>query len=322
MKKKYTILITSIGSTTGISVVKGLKKQNEFSILLVGTDINEYKLTAGSSWCDIFHKVPLAIEEDYIPVLLDICLKEKVDVLIPIHDSELVNLSDNTDPFKKIGVNVILSEHETVQLCNDKYETYKFLNYHRIPTPETRLADEIKQNEYLRFPAFVKPRKGLSSTDSFRVNSYQELTLAREKVKNLVVQEYLEGDEFTCDVIADFEGKVFSVVPRRRIEIKSGISYKGETCINEDLTNMSCKIVELLNLKGPSNIQYIISGNKIFCIEINPRFSGSLPLTIAAGVNGPHWIIKLINGENTPANLLPYNSLIMNRYWDEVNYET
>lgn len=314
------ILITGVGSTTGISVIKGLRKQNEFDVKIIGTDINQKEMIAGSSFCDSFYKVPKAIDKSYITTLLNICEKEKIQVLIPIIDPELLFISENKDKFKKIGVKVIVSEPETIRICNDKYLTFQFFKNNNIPTSNTFMANDIKNPDSLVFPVFVKPLDGISSKDAFMVNSLEELIIAERRIENLVVQEFLEGEEYTTDIIADFEGNIFAVVPRLRIKTKAGISYKGKTCHDDCLIKWGKQIAELLKIIGPANIQCMVSGDRVSYFEVNPRFSGSLPLTIAAGVNSPLWILKLLNGETQPDGLLPFKDITMTRYWEEKFY--
>ena len=73
MKKKINVLLTGVGSTTSLSVIKGLRKQNEFNVFIIGTDINKKVDIAGSNFCDLYFQIPLAIdEENYINSLIEI----------------------------------------------------------------------------------------------------------------------------------------------------------------------------------------------------------------------------------------------------------
>jgi carbamoyl-phosphate synthase large subunit len=85
-----TVLITGVGSTPALSVIKGLRQQGTFRVRIIGTDIHPRNLIAGSSFCNGFYTVPPADDSQYIPMLLEICLREQVQVLIPIIDSELL----------------------------------------------------------------------------------------------------------------------------------------------------------------------------------------------------------------------------------------
>ncbi len=289
---------------------------------VVGTDSNQANMIAGSSLCDVFHTVPLAADPNYLQSLLTICQRERVQLLIPIVDPEILLLADSKEIFEKSGVQLVISDPETVTICDDKYATVMFLKQHDIPTPWTMLAEEIADPESLTYPVFMKPRHGVGSVNAIRVDSPQELVWTKSRVSDMVVQEYLEGEEFTTDVLADFDGRVLAVVPRQRLETKSGISYKGRTCRDETLIHWGGLIAEVLNIRGPANIQCIVSKKMPIYFEVNPRFSGGLPLTIAAGVNGPWWTLKLMHGQKQPNGLLPFKEVVMTRYWMETFYHT
>jgi carbamoyl-phosphate synthase large subunit len=167
----------------------------------------------------------------------------------------------------------------------------------------------------------IKPINGVSSLDVFRADTPTQLFSALEQVKQPIIQEFIDGKEFTVDVLADTKSRVLSVVPRERIEVKAGISYKGRTVRSAGLAKAARKIAEALKVKGPCNIQCRLRQDEAWFFEVNPRFSGTLPLTIAAGVNGPVVLLRLALGELVGADSFKYKSgVYMARYWNEVFY--
>lgn len=316
--RELTVLITGVGSTPAISVIKGLRRQDTSGIRIIGTDIHPRHFIAGSSFCDGFYTVPPADDQKYIPVLLEICLREQIEVLIPIIDPELLVLSESKERFANIGVMVVVSDPNTIRVCNDKYATAQFFRGHGIPTPDTWLCDDSHMVEKAHYPVFVKPRYGMSSRDAFRVDSPDELQRAHTRVPDLIVQSCLSGEEYTTDILADLNGEIIAVVPRLRMETRAGIIYKGRTCRDERLISWGHRISKALNIKGPANIQCFVSGDNISYFEVNPRFSAGLPLTIAAGINSPWWLLRLLAGERPEQELLPFKEIIMTRYWSEV----
>lgn len=324
MRKSFSVLITGVGSTTALSVIKGLRKQNEFDVFIVGTDINEKDNIAGSYFCDKFFKVPLAIEEEkYVDTLIDIINLEAIDLLIPIVDIELEVIARNKDIFEK-STFLLLSSYNTIMTCNDKIRTFEFFNKIGIPTIKTILVNDFNNIKELlaymdiKYPIIVKPRKGVSSRDIYKIHNEEELLLIK-RVKDPVVQEMLFGQEYTIDVFCDGK-KLISAIPRKRIEMRAGISYKGQTEKDMELINYVKRIVEGLKIKGPANIQCFKDNNNIRFIEINPRYSGSLPLTIAAGINTPLFALKMVNKEELKT-INNFKIVRMCRYWKEVFYD-
>jgi carbamoyl-phosphate synthase large subunit len=311
-----------VGSTTAISVIKGLKKQNEFDVSIVGTDINEKTSIAGSHFCDRFYRVPPAINEtDYIHVLESIVNSESVDLIIPIVDIELEVIARNRDIIESSAY-LLLSSYDTIMTCADKFKVYEFFKNVGIPTPKTILVNdsinfELIAKSGMNFPLIVKPRKGLGSRDVYEIRDEEELFLV-QRVKNPILQEMCLGQEYTIDVFYDGT-RLVSAVPRKRIETRSGISYKGETEKDVELAEYTRKIAEKLDIKGPANIQCFKAGKEARFTEVNPRFSGSLPLTIEAGVNTPLFGLKMAAGDKLEP-VEDFKSVRMCRYWEEVFY--
>jgi carbamoyl-phosphate synthase large subunit len=135
------------------------------------------------------------------------------------------------------------------------------------------------------------------------------------------VQEFIDGTEYTCDVYVDFEMNIRCVVPRKRIETRSGEVSKGQAVKNLRIMNKCKKLVEKLGA-GPGiiTIQLFLNSNgKIKFIEINPRFGGGAPLSIKAGANFPKWILQELLGQRPNINFDGFeDGLIMLRYDSEV----
>lgn len=321
--KAVTVLVTGLGSTTALSVIKGLRQQKEFSVFIIGVDINEFDNIAGSHFCDKYMKVPLATDVDeFIHVLLEIVSSENVDLLIPIVDIELEIIAAHRELFEA-STDLLLAPTDAILTCNDKLRTYEFFALEGIPTLKTALPDDVNniqeslKNSQIDFPFIAKPRAGVSSRHVYEIRSKEEFGLIK-RIHDPIIQQKGFGMEYTIDTFSDGE-RLVSAVPRKRIETRSGISYKGETEQNGALTEYAAMISDKLRIKGPANIQCFKNDDEIRFFEINPRFSGSLPLTIAAGVNPPLLALRLCAGQELdPVN--DFKIVKMCRYWEEIFY--
>ena len=111
-------------------------------------------------------------------------------------------------------------------------------------------------------------------------------------------QEFVEGIEYTCDVYVDFDMRVRCVVPRRRIEVRSGEVSKSQVVKNPRIMSQARRVVELLGA-GPGVITvqlFVTSDGRIRFTEVNPRFGGGAPLSIQAGADFPRWILQELTG--------------------------
>jgi carbamoyl-phosphate synthase large subunit len=148
-----------------------------------------------------------------------------------------------------------------------------------------------------RIPAFVKPRRGRGSVFAFPARSAKELAFFVSYVPDPVVQEYLDGPEFTIDVMCDFSGRPLSIVPRQRVVIRAGVIDRGCTVNDPALIDLALACVSTMTFVGPINIQCRTVNGRPTVFEINPRFSGGIPLTIEAGADFPRMLIQLALGQ-------------------------
>lgn len=310
-------MITGAGTATCQSVIKGLRSQSELKVRIVTTDMNPHN--AGRYFSEVFSTVPPASEDRFITVMLEICKKERVRLLIPIVDYEFAKLSAARGEFEKIGCRVAISNPDVIGITTDKWHLFKYFREKFIPTPETFLISKINSKK-LKFPVFVKPRiLGRASLNTFKAETRKELDDLIMKFSDCLVQEYKQGDEFTVDTLSDLSGKCVGAVVRKRVEVKAGVSYKGITVDDEEIKKMAIAIVEGLPILGPANVQCFRKGNEVSFFDVNPRFSGTLVLSIAAGFNSPLYLAKLALGQKMDPGVGKYKKgVTMYRFWQEV----
>ncbi|NQY99301.1 MAG: ATP-grasp domain-containing protein [Bdellovibrionales bacterium] len=316
MSRPFHVLITGSGTVTCQSVIKALKNQNQIDVQITTVDMNED--AAGKFLSDSFHIVPAAKDPNFIVRMLEICSAEKVDLVIPIVDYEFTAFAKHREEFEEQGTKVAISSLETIENCNDKWKTNQFFKRIGVETPQSYLPESLPSQP--SFPLFIKPQvMGRSSIDSFRVNNENELSFYLEKVDRPIIQECFEAEEFTVDVLCDFDSKAVNAVPRLRIETKSGVSYKGKTVRDQLLIEQAAQIAEELKIVGPCNIQCFRLKDKAVFFEVNPRYSGTLALTVAAGFNSPVKLCQLARGDKVDISLGDFqDGVLMLRYWQEV----
>jgi carbamoyl-phosphate synthase large subunit len=176
-------------------------------------------------------------------------------------------------------------------------------------------------NKKLTWPCFLKPWDGSASKGNTAVNNRKELLFFAQRIPNAICQEFIEGTEYTCDVYVDFNMKVRCVVPRKRIEVRTGEVSKAQVVKHPEIMDQSARLIETLGAgPGVITIQLFLTGdNSVKFIEINPRFGGGVPLSIKAGANFPKWILKESLALKTIIRFDGFkDNLIMLRYDDEV----
>jgi carbamoyl-phosphate synthase large subunit len=228
-----------------------------------------------------------------VAALEQICCDEQVGLLVPTIDDELEIIGAAKAAFESAGIRVAAAARDVAAICNDKHRTCGVLRGHGIAAAQSWLPGEPG---CAPLPLFVKPRSGRGGVGAFMVRTAKELEFFTGYVENPVIQEYLDGAEYTIDMLCD-RGRPLSIVPRERVVIRAGVMDRGRTVRDEALVDLALACADALAFDGAVNIQCRMSGGVPRVFEINPRFSGGIPLTIAAGADFPAMLVRLALGE-------------------------
>jgi carbamoyl-phosphate synthase large subunit len=152
------------------------------------------------------------------------------------------------------------------------------------------------------------------------VANQTRLRVALAATPSPIVQTQLTGREFTADALIDDSGVVVAVCPRWRDETKAGISTKGETFADPEVDNVVSLVLKATGLVGPANVQgFVTEDGAVVVHEVNPRFSGGLPLTLHAGADVVTEYLRSILGlPIRPERLVARPGVRMQRYLCEV----
>jgi len=259
---------------------------------VIVTDINP--LSPAVHVADRAYRVPMATDPEYLTEILAICQAERVRLVVPTIDDELPLMGQASEAFRAIGTLVAVSPASTSATCNDKFATCDFLASAGVPAAKSYLPETLPEN--VELPMFIKPRVGRGSIGTFAVRSADELRFFLGYVQDPVIQEYLDGPEYTLDVLCDFNGQPLSIVPRERVVIRAGVIDRGRTVNDRRLIELAEAACAAMPFAGPVNIQCRMRGGSPVIFEINPRFSGGIPLTIQAGADFPQMLLQLAMG--------------------------
>lgn len=290
-----TVLLTGAGGAAVPGLIKHLQSLGGYRVLAADMDGH----AAGLYLAEKGFVIPAGDSNEFLPSIRSICLQEKVNVFMPLVDEELlVSLELEGE-----GVTVLLPRPAFVENCLDKYLLMQKLKLAGISMPDTRLAsDDLSKIDY---PAIVKPRKGRGSRGIGIIHSQSELAKFFEKtpyqMEDLIVQTYIDGLEFTVSVTVWRDGAVQAVVPKEII-CKKGITRLAVTRRNSSIDVLCRAVQNSLQADGPFNVQLVVDKKtqEPFIFEINPRYSTTVSLTIAAGVDEVGALIRQAVGQDGP----------------------
>jgi len=313
MDRAINILITGAGGAAAVSVYKAL---NGASITCFMADIDPY--ASGLYLVPPERRIllPRGDHKAFVPTLLHACQSNGIDVLIPTVEVEFLPISKYRNLFEFDGTQLMLAAQETLDACLDKWillQTAKTI----VPTPETALLDQTFDASKWVLPVIAKPRKGSGSNGIYLIQTWQQLDTV-PKDGSYIVQAYLPGPEFSIDVFATAKGKVMAAVPRERLKVDSGIAVAARVRKDPILEKWAKKLAEHLKLNYCANIQFRLDeAGTPKLLEMNARFPGTLPLTVAAGVNMPTLCLKSLYGETIHPDQCTYEEIAVMRYLQE-----
>lgn len=279
-------------------------------------------LTAPASYvADEKVLVPRVDSPLYIDTLLSTCIENKINIVISLIDSDLTLLSQNKDKFAAEGITILVCDETTNDICFDKLKSYEFFTSNNINTPKILNESEYNGLSECDLPMMIKPWDGSCSVGVNVVENMEELHFYKKNTKNAMIQELVHGEEYTCDVYVDFDGKVRCVVPRKRLETRAGEISKGLTVNDNEIIDAVIDCVNKLpHAVGCMTVQcFKKSDSSVSFIEINPRFGGGHPLSVHAGANFPKWLIQEYVFGSCDASFDSWqDDTVMLRYDDEV----
>ena len=250
--------------------------------------------------------VPRIDAPEYIDVLLDICKKENIRVVTTFIDPEIELLSKNRARFSQLGIEVLAPYETTAALCFDKYRMFQHLQKCGIATTMTwGTLEEFSAAEKAgeaKLPVFVKPRTGSGSVGARRINSYAELEIAMAQDSSLIIQELMDCQDLDADVYIDtISHQAVSAFSKKKIETRIGGASKTVSFKDPALFDFIQKIVSVLELNGPVDMDFFYRDGQYYLSEINPRFGGAYLHAYGAGVDFFKLIENNLHGiENKP----------------------
>lgn len=239
--------------------------------------------------------VPKINDESYIDCIKSICLKENIKGMISLIDPELSLISSRIQEFEDLGVKWFLSSYDITEICFNKYKMYKFLKENGFRSAKSYIDFKSFKNDYdnneVKMPVFVKPVCGSASININKVNTIEEVEFLMNKYDDLMVQEYLNGQEIGVDVYVDkISNEVISIFAKEKIRMRAGETDKSKSIKCDRLFNIIENFVNKLGVSGVIDIDVFRVNGEYYISELNPRFGGGYPHAYECGED----FIKLI----------------------------
>ena len=318
------ILISPVGGQAIYGIVNYFKNKG-FKVF--GIDRNPEAI--GKYFVDKFFKIPDVGTKGYVDSILKIISEDKIDFFISWLDPEIIFWNEKfyaseipPDLTKIFAFNF---SKNLLELC-DKFKFNSLLKSKGFNSPETFLLSDIQidNEKKLDFPALIKPRLGSGTKNTYLIENKEDFKYFHLLISNklgankFIIQKFIEGFEYTIDFFSE-NGKLKNLVVRKRLEHK-GVSLRGEVVYNKQIEVLTNKFCLAFKINGLNNYQVIEHGNELFIIDYNPRPSGTIMLSINAGVDLLNNLIEQRQGKKITEYGQP-RRLKMIRYLTELYYE-
>ncbi len=305
------VLVTGAGGPAGVAVIRWLRAAGH---RVIAADASE--AAVGLRLADGAAVIEPADQPGFVESMATAARVAGASVLVPTIAEEMLALAAGRGELEAAGLSTWLPHPDAVLNCTDKWRFAKVVQATSLASPATNLgsADGVEG------PWIVKPRHGRGSRDVMAVDDPRELAVAIARVPDPLVQTRLAGREFTADALIGPDGSAVGIVPRWRLETRGGISTRGETFVDHNLIVDVAELLAALGVRGPANVQGFVGEDGVASfMEVNPRFSGGLPLSLAAGADLVGEYVNGIQGMALrPESCMFREGVVMMRYFEDV----
>ncbi len=305
MRKK--VLVYPCGTEIGLEIFKAVNNSIHF------------ELFGGSSSYDhgrfVYHNhlegLPFITDnstQNEITEFIDIVREYEFDLIYPAMDGVIYAFSKFKNLFP---CEIIVPEFDTVSTIRSKRKTYKkFQNILNVPVLHSQVPIDIQ------FPLFIKPNIGQGSVGARVIKNREELDfyyIKTEKKNDILLMEYLPGEEYTIDCFTNNEGRLVYFGPRERKRIKNGISVNCSSADDPLFEVFANCINSKLVLRGGWFFQLKRDNNNELCLlEVACRIAGTSSFARNLGINLPLLTLFLYQGHQI-------QSIIKNDYVIELD---
>ena len=306
------VLVTDGNQRSTLALTRALGRQG----VSVTVAAEEFPcLCSESKYCSqtLVYRSPLSDPDGFANDILKELERGNYDLLIPMADLTAFLVSENKKRFSQC-TRIPLPEKEVFEKASDKAEVLRLAQENGIPIPRTYFIkdfDEMKDlSTHLAYPVVIKPRRsklfvgnGWVHAGVDYAHSAEELIFKCENQKEPLppplIQERITGSGYGVFGLFN-RGQPRAIFCHRRLREKppsGGVSVLSESIpVDPLMKSYAICVLEKLSWHGVAMVEFKFDpkDRQPKLMEINPRFWGSLQLSINSGVNFPYLLYRMI----------------------------
>ena len=293
----------------GIGVARGLKEDPDLDVEIVGFAYDAMEPGIYMDWVvdkSYIMPYPSGEGEAFFDRLLHIKSTHGLDCVIPNLDAELPFYIRFADRMAENGIRTFVPDMTQYRL-RGKDKLGEIADRIGVALPATEVVTSLdrltRAVEKIGLPVMVKGcfyKAFCANTMQQAVTRYNHLVA--EWGYPVIVQEVLKGDELNVIGVGDGEGGSLGQVAVKKVWVTAlGKMWTGVTIKNERLLGAAERFVKECNWRGPFELECIAAADKIYLIEINPRFPAWAYLSTGVGLNLPARLLRRAMGMSVPS---------------------
>ena len=258
---------------------------------LVAIDVDP--LCCAAQFADDFVLAPYDSDTDYAEAILGLCEAHAIGLVIPTRDAELPLLAALAGDLAARGTVVAVSPLDALAVCQDKLAFHAFCTAHGFP-----VLPNLADADAWGAPMFIRHRRGKGPLTNLRIDGDEDIRRLFPDRSDYLVQRSLDGQEYSCDLLMDLEGRPLQCFVRERQRLVAGESWRTRSVDIPAISTLACALGETLSLRGHNLIQLFWSEEEgAHLTEVNARFGGASNLSIHGGLASPERLALLAEGK-------------------------
>jgi hypothetical protein len=318
MASRHNVLVFPAGSEIGLEIFHSLKYSHHVEVFgASGKNDHAAFLYEASHYVE---DEQLYVDSpDFVERFNGYLRRWAIEFIYPTHDTVANFLAEHQE---RIAAHVITSGAEANRIARFKNATYATFGSFDF-CPRVYSAPYVG----LLFPVFLKPYDGQGGKGTYRADDALELAFWLRKDPELLVTEFLPGEELTVDCFSEFGGELLFIGPRTRERVQMGISFRSTAVeVSDDLRRIAEAINGTVSLNGAWFFQVKRDAlGRWKLLEFAPRQSSTMGLYRHCGVNFA--LLSLFNALKVPVQILrndyalQLDRCLHNRYKAGFSYE-
>lgn len=312
------VLINNVHSTNSTALVMLLRRITSVSLEIYGSDVEEIGFVAASNFVDrYFQSPPIEDTKEFTDFLVTLCENEQIDLVIPSSDNEVRYWAYYSPD---IPVKVFTPTENVVRLFCDKRDATFAVKDIGLDVP--KVIDNLFDRNLSKI--IFRKRTSVCSQGIEVVDFTTEKFIPNHFNHEWFAQEYINGTEYAVDVFCDQYGKPKIIIPRKRLEMRSGATIRSQLINHKGIISACKKLYDSFCIPGLSDVEFIESEDGLYFIEMNMRFSASGICGIVGSFNYLEQYIEHFYYEKPLEDFAEYmkyicwNSIVTRYYEDSI----